>query len=452
MKDLRELLAWLESRGQVVHVQKEVDPAYELVAAAKKINEATGKAVYFEHVKGSRYPVLSYALANRDGIAAALNMSPLQMTQQWDQRERQQLPYRVVETGPAQEIVEQDPNLYDLPLCIHSDGNQGRYITGGVLVARHPALGMMNASFNRCQLVNEKKLRVRMMPPQHLGVFYEAAEKLDRPLEVAIVLGASPAVMYSGASKIPIDRDELEFAGALANERLDVVRCKTIDVLVPANAEIVIEGKVLPHVREAEGPFGEFTDSYVPVMENHVFEVTCITRRKDAFWHDIFAGGREDLNLLGLPIEAEIFNHIKKFANPADILDVYAAPFVFGCFIRMKKSDEQQPKNILLSALASYAWTQFVVVVDEDVDIRKPNDVFWAIQTRCCPEKDVMVIPGVSSYTREDVKDENIGKLGIDATAPLHKKHIYKRRANHLEDGIKLEDYMNEHDRGEGRA
>lgn len=106
-----------------------------------------------------------------------------------------------------------------------------------------------------------------MMPPQHLGIYYEMAEKQNKPLELAIVLGSSPAMMYSAASKIPIDRDELEFAGALSGEQMEVVRCKTIDVLVPANAEIVIEGKVLPNVREEEGPFGEFTDSYVPIMK-----------------------------------------------------------------------------------------------------------------------------------------------------------------------------------------
>ena len=441
MKDLRSLMAWLEERGQVAHVKKEVDPEFELVAVAKKIHDKYDKAVFFENVKGSKFPVLTYVLSSREGIAESLNMTSQQMAHQWSHREEQQLPYKVVDSGPVQEVVDAEPNLYDLPLCLHSDGNNGRYITGGVLVAKHPDLGMMNASFNRCQLVDKDKLRVRMMPPQHLGVFYEAAEKFDKPLEVAIVLGASPAVMYSGASKIPIDRDELEFAGALANEQLEVVRCKTIDVMVPAHAEIVIEGKVLPHIREEEGPFGEFTDSYVPVMKNHVFQVTAITHRKDAFWHDIFAGGAEDLNLLALPIEAEIFNHIRKFANPEDIIDVLASPFVFGCFIRLKKRNEQQPKNILLSALASYAWTQFVVVVDEDVDIRKPNDVFWAIQTRCCPERDVMVIPGVSSYTREDVKDENLGKFGIDATAPLNKAHIYKRRTNKMEDVVNVDDY-----------
>lgn len=441
MRDLRELYKWLDEQGQLACVEKEVDPEYELVAVAQKINEEYGKAVFFEQVKGSKYPVLSYALSSREGIAESLNMAPAQMVHQWSQRESQQKPYRIVENAPVQEVVEEEPSLLDLPLCLHSDGNNGRYITGGVLVARHPEYGIMNASFNRCQLVDKDKLRIRMMPPQHLGVLYEAAEALDKPLEVAIVIGASSAVMYSGASKIPIDRDELEFAGALSNEELEVVPCKTIDVLVPAHAEFVIEGKVLPHVREDEGPFGEFTDSYVPVMQNHVFQMTAVTHRRNAFWHDIFAGGAEDLNLLGLPIEAEIFNHIKKFANPEDIIDIVASPFVFGCFIRLKKRDEQQPKNVLLSAMASYSWIKFVVVVDEDVDIRKPNDVLWAIQTRCCPDKDVIVVPGVSSYTREDVKEENIGKFGIDATAPIHKRYIYKRRTNKMYDQIKIDDY-----------
>ena len=302
MKDLRELKAWLEERGEVAHVTREVDPEYELVAVAKKINEKYGKAVYFENVKGSKYPVFTYALANRDGIAAALNMEPTQMTHQWSRREEQQLPYKIVESGPVQEVVEEEPNLYDLPLCLHSDGNNGKYITGGVLIAKHPDMPMMNASFNRCQLVAKDKLHVRMMPPQHLGIYYEMAEKQNKPLELAIVLGSSPAMMYSAASKIPIDRDELEFAGALSGEQMEVVRCKTIDVLVPANAEIVIEGKVLPNVREEEGPFGEFTDSYVPVMKNHAFQVTAITHRKDAFWHDIYAGGREDLRSLTISV------------------------------------------------------------------------------------------------------------------------------------------------------
>ena len=444
MKDMRELLNWLESRGEVAHIKREVDTEYEIPAVARQIHRKYGKAVFFENVKGSKLPVVSYILNDRKAIAKSLNMQTEKMVHQWSAREDGQLPYKVIETAPVQEVVETEPNLYDYPLCLHSEGNNGHYITGGVLLAKHPESGIINASFNRCQLAGKDKLRVRMMPPQHLGVLFETCENQGKPLEIAIVIGASPAVMYSGASKVPLNRDELEFAGALANEQVEVVKCKTLDLLVPANAEVVIEGHVIPGVREDEGPFGEFTDSYVPVMKNHVFKVTAITRRKDAIWHDIGAGYEEDIRLLGLPIESELFNHIRKFANPEDILDIVASPFVFGAFIRLKKRTEEQPKNILLSALAAYSWTQFVVVVDEDVDIHNPNDIFWAIQTRCCPEKDVMVIPGVSSYTREDVKDENIGKFGIDATAPLHKKHIYKRRTNPMDATLNLKDYYTE--------
>jgi UbiD family decarboxylase len=203
-----------------------------------------------------------------------------------------------------------------------------------------------------------------------------------------------------------------------------------------------MEGRVLAGVREEEGPFGEFTDSFVPAMKNHVMIIDSITHRNDAIYHDIFAGGPEDINLLGLPIESEIFNHIRKFIPIDDIKTVAALPFVFGAFISIQKRYEDQPKNILLSALASYSWTQFVVVVDEDVNVYDPSEIFWAIQTRCCPETGVMLIPNVSSYTREDVKSENRGKLGIDATVPLNKKRIYKRRQNPLSANLRLEDYI----------
>ena len=125
---------------------------------------------------------------------------------------------------------------------------------------------------------------------------------------------------------------------------------------------------MLPNVREEEGPFGEFTDSYVPVMENHVFHVKAISYRKEPIYHSIYAGGQEDLYLLGLPIEAEIYQHVKKFA-PKQIKGVSTTPFVFGCVISLDKQTEEQPKNVILSALASYSWIKMCIVVDEDMDI-----------------------------------------------------------------------------------
>ncbi len=442
MRSFRDLVTDLEENNKIVRIPKEVNPEYELTAVAKEIYETQGKASYFENVKGSDFPVITYALADRETVAASINMEPKLMTHQWSKREETTSHYNIVSYGKVQEVIEKDPDVSRLPLGIHNVGNNGRYITGGVVIGLHPEVKVQNASFNRCQLADKNKLRVRMMPPQHLGLYFDMAERRNEDLQCAIVIGGPPSLMYSAASKIPFERDELEFAGALSKQPLDVMKCVTNDVLVPADAEIVIEGRVLHGVRETEGPFGEFTDGFVPAMENHVLMIDAITHRKDAMFHDIYAGGREDINLLGLPIEAEIFNHIRKFAPISDIKAIAALPFVFGAFISIKKSSEEQPKNILASAMASYSWTKFVVVVDEDVNVYDPDDVLWAIQTRCCPERDVMIIPGVSSYTREDVKGDNIGKFGIDATAPLSKKSSYTRRTNPYFGIIELEKYI----------
>lgn len=442
MKEFRELLNFLREKDQLITIEKEVDPEYELSAVATAIYKQHGKASMFQNVKGSKLSVVSYALADRDAIAKSLNMQPDKMTHQWSAREESKSTYNIVQSAPVQEVIERDVDLNQYPLGVHSKGNNGRYITGGALIAKNPGGKSQNASFNRCQLAGKNKLRVRMMPPQHLGLCFEHMEQQGKDMPCAIVIGAPPSLMYSAASKIPFERDELEFAGALSLEPLDVVKCVTSDILVPATAEIVMEGRVLAGIRESEGPFGEFTDSFVPAMENHVMEIDCITHRKNAVYHDIFAGGREDVNLLGLPIESEIFNHIRKYIQIDDIQAVAALPFVFGVFISIKKRTEEQAKNVLLSALSAYSWTQFVVVVDDDVNVYDPDDILWAIQTRMCPSRGVMLIDGVSSYTREDVKDENVGKLGLDATVPLDKKHIYRRRVNPKALGLDLKDYM----------
>jgi 2,5-furandicarboxylate decarboxylase 1 len=440
---MRRYLEELEKNGMVLHVRKEVDPVYELSAAAKRLHKAFGKAIVFENVKGSSFPVVSYIYPNRDSVVAGLNMISGQELEQWAARESKTGIVETVETAPVQEVVETgaEIDLFKFPIITHSIGDAGPYITGGAVLAKNPDNGIINASFNRLQLVDKDKLRVRMMPPQHLGLCHAAAEAKNMPLEAAIVIGASPALMFSAASKIPYDRSELEFAGALAEEPLKVVKCKTIDLEVPADAEIVIEGEVLPNVREEEGPFGEFTDSYVPVMKNHVFRVKCVTYRKKPLYHDIYAGGKEDLFLLGLPIEAEIFQHVKKFA-PDQITGISTTSFVFGCVIGLRKQREDQPKNIILSALASYAWIKMCIVVDEDVNIHDPEDILWAIQNRCCPDKDIIHVKGVSSYTREDVREVHVGKFGLDATVPLHLKDIMRRRSIPGENEINIEDYI----------
>lgn len=442
MKTFRELLAWLEDRGDLASVSREVDPRHELTAVMRRMQATDNKALLFRRVKGTDLPVATNLFGFRRAVAASLGFDEAALLRSMVALEGQRVPVERVETGPVHEVVRiGDVDVArDVPQLVFAELDGGAYVTAGVLIAPHPVTGVYNASWNRCQLVGDDKMRVRMMPPQHLGRYHAEAEALGRNLPCAIVIGAPPGLMMSAASKVPYEVDELEVAGAWQRAPLRVVRCKTIPVDVPADAEMVIEGEVVCGVREEEGPFGEFTDAYVPVMRNHVFRVKAITRRRDAVYHAILAGGTEDLNLVGVPVQTEIYKKVSQFVPR--IRDVATPGYVFGCVIAIEKDNEDQPKTALLAAMAAYSWTKVVVVVDADVNPFDASDVLWAIQTRCTPETGIYVVPRIPSYTREDVRDIHRGKVGIDATVPMDKRALFARRRFPGEASVRLEEYI----------
>jgi 2,5-furandicarboxylate decarboxylase 1 len=443
METFRQLLDWLAARGELATVTRPVDPRHELTAVMRHMQKGRNHALLFRRVAGTDMPVATNVFGFRRAVAASLGLAEKDLLRALVAQESRRMPIERVASAPVQEEVRLGEAIdvaRDIPQVVFSELDGGAYVTAGVLIAPHPETGVLNASWNRCQLVGADKLRVRMMPPQHLGRYHAEAEAKGRNLPCAIVIGAPPGLMFSAASKVSYEVDELEVAGAWQGKPLRVTRCKTIPVDVPADAELVIEGEVVAGLREDEGPFGEFTDAYVPVMQNHVFRVTAITRRRDAIYHAILAGGTEDLNLVGVPIQVEIYKKVSPFVPR--IKDIATPGYVFGCVISIEKQNEDQPKNALLAALGGYSWTKVVVVVDEDVDPFDAADVLWAIQTRCTPETGVYVVPRIPSYTREDVADVHRGKVGIDATVPLAKKSVFARRRFPGEDSIRLEDYV----------
>lgn len=441
-KSFRQLVEAMRERGEVATVTRQVDPRHELTAVMRHMQRGPNRPLLFTDVKASDLPVITNVFGFRRTVAESLGLAQGDLLRTMVSLEAKGLPVDRVETAPVQEIVKtQDIDVArDLPQIVYSEHDGGAYITAGVLIAPHPVTGAYNASWNRCQLAGGDKLRVRMMPPQHLGRYHAEAEEMGQNLPCAIVIGAPPGLMFSAASKVPYEADELEVAGAWQGKPLRVVRCKTIPVDVPADAELVIEGEVIAGVREDEGPFGEFTDGYVPVMKNHVFKVKAITRRRNAIYHAILAGGTEDLNLVGVPIQAEIYKKVSAFVPK--IRDIATPGYVFGCVISIDKQNEDQARNAMLAALGGYSWTKVVVVVDKDVDPFNAADVLWAIQTRCTPETEIYVVPRIPSYTREDVREVHRGKVGIDATAPLSMKQLFERRRFPGEADIKLEDYI----------
>jgi UbiD family decarboxylase len=187
---------------------------------------------------------------------------------------------------------------------------------------------------------------------------------------------------------------------------------------------------------EDEGPFGEFTDGYVAKAPNNVMRVTAITRRKDAIYHVILAGGPEDSTLLGVPLQTEVYKRVSAFGK---IRDIGTPGHIFGCVVALEKTSDEQARAVMLAALAAHPWMKVVIVVDADVDVHDPNEVLWAVHTRNTPETGIYMIPRLGSFQRADVRDAHRGKVGIDATAPMSMRNVFRRRQFPGMDAIDLD-------------
>jgi 2,5-furandicarboxylate decarboxylase 1 len=440
----RDLLGWLDQRGLLAHVTRPVDPAYELTAVLRKTQKGPNVGLLFDTVKGSPIRVASNVMSRRETLAAALGLAPESLLPDLAAREAKALPPETVAAAPVQEVVIGANDLdvaRDIPQVIHSERDAGAYITAGIFLARHPETGIYNASWNRAQLAGGDRMRVRMMPPQHLGQYQAAAEAGEKPLPAAIVIGAPPALMLAAASKIPYDSDELAVAGAWQGAPLRVVAAKTVPLAVPADAEMVIEGEIVPKLREDEGPFGEFMDAYVEVGRNHVFRASAITRRRDAIYHVILAGGTEDLALLSLMLQTEIYKAVSPHAR---VVDVGCPGQILGCVVAIEKARDEDAGAAMQAALGAHRWLKFVVVVDADVDPHDAEEVMWAIHTRFAPDTGVLRLPGVPGFSRPDVANLHTGKLALDATYPVAMKQNFARRKFPGMETIDLAAYLGE--------
>lgn len=426
-ESFRSLLAHLEATGELKRARRAVDPKHELITVTLKNQKTLKKGSLFPDVTGSPTPVATNVLSNRDRLATALGFTPTDMIRQLEILEARPVAPVEVSEAPVQEIVVTDgvDIARDIPQIIHCEGDAGPYITAGVCIARHPQDGTYNASWNRVQIVGGDHARIRMMAPQHLGQYQELAEADDTPLPVAMVIGAPPALMLSAASKIPLETDELAVAGAWQRSPLRVAPAVTVPLMVPADAEFVIEGFVVPNAREVEGPYGEFTDTYVEPAKNHVLRVTAITRRKDAVFHTILAGAAEDITLLGVPLQVEVLKRVRSFA---DIVDIGTPGHLFGCVVSINKKSDEQARAVLMAALAAHNWMKVCVVVDHDIDPHDAEEVLWAIHTRCRPDTGLYHIPRLGSFPRADVRPVHKGKMAFDATVPMDLREVFARR------------------------
>jgi 2,5-furandicarboxylate decarboxylase 1 len=416
---LRDWLDHLAATGRLAVARPEVALRFELAAIAKRLDGT--KATFFPRPGSHDMPVVSGLVSDRGWIAEAMGVTPGRMLERFQHAASHPLPWREVVQPPVQEVVHRKVDLPRLlPLPTHNELDSGPYITAGLVITRNPATGAQNVAIHRCQLNGPDRLGVLLLP-RHTHHYYQMAESAGRPLEVAVVIGVDPLTLLASQAIAPLDQDELEIAGALHGAPLAVAKCLGSELRVPAQAEIVIEGRLLPRLREPEGPFGEFPQYYGERAERHVIEVDCVTHRRDAIFHTIVGGGLEHLLLGGIPREASLLAHLRRnFPGVRDVHLSKGGVCRYHLHVQLDKRNEGEAKNVMLGAFAGHYDVKQVIVVDADVDIHNPAEVEWAVATRCQPDRDVVIIGNAQGSKLDPSSEDGVGaKMGIDATIPL---------------------------------
>lgn len=419
VRSLREWLDRLEAQDRLAVMKPGVALRYELAALAKRLDGE--RATFFPQPDGHPVPVISGLVSNRAWIADAMAVEPSEVLTRFRDAATQPIPWQETTSAPVQEVVHRDVDLARLlPLPTHNEHDSGPYITAGLMISRNPTTGVQNVSIHRCQLSAPNKLGVLLLP-RHTHMFFEMAEKAGGALDVAIVIGVDPLTLLASQAIAPLDFDELTIAGALHGRPLPVAKCVTNAVRVPAEAEIVVEGKILPQLREEEGPFGEFPQYYGERAPRHVMEVAAVTHRRDAIFHTIVGGGLEHLLLGAIPREATLLEHLRRsFPNVTDVHLSRGGVCRYHLYVQIRKRQEGEAKNVIMGAFAGHYDVKHVVVVDEDVDIHDPSEVEWAVATRFQADRDLVVVPESQGSKLDPSTRDGVGaKMGLDATKPL---------------------------------
>src|SRR5215470_1688389 len=421
-QDLRSYLDALKKRksDDVQVVTQEVDPAFEITAIVVKLERELRRrpVMIFEKVKGTRFPVLTNLHASRSRLAAAMRCAPDAMLTTYLTAMEKPIPPRVVATGPVKEVVLTGDRveLHDLPQIVHHEGDAGVYLTSAISFAKDPTGETWNCAYNRLMIKGRDTTSIHLTLGKHLWEFYKLAEARGEALPVAFAIGVHPAIALGSLAIGSIDEDERAIMGALLGEPLELVKCETSDVLVPAHAEIVLEGEILPAARTPEGPFGEFTGYSLGERQREIVRYKAITHRRDAMFQDITVAHLDHMLLSTIPMEANLYRAVRAMVPSVKAVRV---PGPFTCYVSLEQRLPGQAKNAILSVLGADMYMKRVVVVDHDVNIFDDRQVTWAIATRCQPDRDVTIITNArgSDLDPSTREDGYTAKWGVDATA-----------------------------------
>jgi 2,5-furandicarboxylate decarboxylase 1 len=449
-KDLRGFIAALETQSpeDIVRIKKPISPRYEISAILTHLEKRKRSPLLcFDNVEGGKAPVVINAQASRRLMALALECKPEDLARTFSERQSKPIPPIEVNDAPVHEITifGAEIDLTKIPILTHYDVNAAPYITAGIVVAADPETGVRNTSYNRLMMAGKQELRIFMAIGRHLWTLHNKLERRNEPLPIAIVIGVHPLFSLGAQAFTPADQDEYSIIGAMMGEPLRLVKAKTVSVQVPADAEMVIEGKILPHVRRVEGPFGEFTGHAVSQDERQIIEVTAITHRKNYIFQDVHAGYTEHKLMGAVPREAALLKAVRQTVPTVkEVCMPVSGNCRFHAYISISKRTPGQAKNAICAAFAADMLLKHVVVVDDDINVFDEEHVLWAVSNRFQADRDLVVIAGAQGSELDPSAGPGgvNAKMGLDATKPLTGFPPELRVPEEVMKRIRLEDFL----------
>lgn len=411
----RSFIEQLQKNGELTYITKPISTEYEIASIVEALGE---KPVFFEKVKESSLPVVAGLISSKDLIARAIGTTKDQLLPKLSKAIENPVAPVIIATGECQEVVEKDVDLTKLPIMRYTEKDGGRYIPSAISIVKDPKTGARNMCFHRLMLLDKNHFAVRIVENRGTDT---ALKNAGGELDIAICIGNSTAVLLAAATSLPTGVDELGMANAL--EKTELVKCKTVDLEVPKDCEIVLEGRITKE-KTSEGPFLDLTGTIDKVRQQPIIEIKCITHRQNPIYQTILAGRNEHKFLMGMPKEPTIYNEINKVCQ---CKDVYITPG--GCswlhaVVQIHKQNPDDGKKAIAAAFEGHKSLKHCVVVDEDINIYDPHDVEWAIATRFQADKNTVILsnqPGSSLDPSGDLsegKKATTAKAGVDATKP----------------------------------
>lgn len=422
VSSLRKFLNELPN-DELLVIDESISPHFVPTALVLELERRSkSPVVYIPRPKGFDVPIVTNLFGDQQRIARMAGGTWETFDSIVLQAENHPLPPQGIVEGACQEIVSMggDANAEALPVSKHFEADAGPYVGSGILVSRDPDTNVRNLSFQRLQLKGPRKFGVSLHSRGHIWDYLNRARNRGESLEVAVVIGAHPSLYLAASARVAMETDEYDIAGGLLGEPVRVVPCRTVDLEVPAEAEIILEGEILADVTEPEGPFAEYPGYSTDRSTRNVFEVRAITRRENPLFLDLIPGNSsEHLQLAQTTKRAHILARLREVVPQVKQIHYPKSGTNFHAYVQLHKTAEGQARHALMLLFGLDHYTKLAVAVDDDIDVFDEGEVFWAIATRMQADQDTFVVPKVFHNRLDPSGMEGMSaKMGIDATAP----------------------------------